>query len=288
METSSSHDSPSLPAHSNTQFAVWTFRHALHSMHAALRLLLLSSHNNNNTNSSTSSTSSSGSSSSHSAGFLHSVPTAVTSSAALGSLLQLLQQREILSTSSVQLSMAATLFGFARSRPFKSLSMLSQSVASNMATGSVVRVCGLVPKQQQLSMGSCSSLVNMANRGGRGRFLFSRALSSSSCCMNNPWPGFVGLQMDRFGARRREIVKLMDTSGRRAFRATPRAEAQGGRASVVAVVLSSLKHSCFCFCFGFAIWFAVLCGDDSPSSQCVMQRTAILFGFVFCGFKLMP
>jgi hypothetical protein len=96
----------------------------------------------------------------------------------------------------------------------------------------VVRVCGLVPKQQ-LSMGSRSSLVNMANRGGRGRFLFSRALSSSTCCMNNPWPGFVGLQMDRFGARRRDIVKLVDTSGRRAFRATPRAEAQGGRASVL-------------------------------------------------------
>jgi hypothetical protein len=81
-------------------------------------------------------------------------------------------------------------------------------------------------------------------------------------------------------------VKLVDTSGRRAFRATPRAEAQGGRASVVVVVLSSLKHSCFCF--GFAIWLAVLCRDDSPSSQCAMQRTAILFGFIFCGFKLMP
>ncbi len=246
METTSSPNSPSLPAYSNTQFAVWAVRHALHSMHAALRLLLLSSHNNNT---SSSSSSSSGSSSSHSAGFLLSLPTTFTSSAALGSLLQLLQQREILPASSVQLSMAATLFGFARSRPFKSLSMLSQSVASNMATGSVVRVCGLVPKQQQqLSMGSFSSLVNMANRGGRGRFLFSRALSSSSCCMNNPWPGFVGLQMDRFGARRREIVKLVDTSGRRAFRATPRAEAQGGRASVVAVVLSSLKQSCFWFC----------------------------------------
>jgi hypothetical protein len=254
-------------------------------MYAALRLLLLSSHNNNNTSSSSSS--SSGSSSSHPAGFLHSLPTAVTSSAALGSLLQLLQQREILSASSVQLSMPATLFGFARSRTFKSLSMLSQSVASNMATGSVVRVCGFVPKQQ-LSMGSCSSLVNMTNRGGLGRFLFSRALSSSSCCMNNPWPGFVGLQMDRFGARRREILNLVDTSGQRAFRATPRAEAQGGRASVVAVFLSSLKHSCFCFCFGFAIWFAVLCRDDSPCSQCAMQRTSILFGFVFCGFKLMP
>ncbi len=226
METTSSLNSPSLPAHSNTQFAVWAVRHALHSMHAALRVLLLSSHNNS------SSSSSSGSSSSHSAGFVHSVPTTVTSSAALGSLLQLLQQREILFASSVQLSMAATLFGFARSRPFKSLSMLSQCVASNMATGSVVRVCGLVPKQQ-LSMGSRSSLVNMANRGGRGRFLFSRALSSSTCCMNNPWPGFVGLQMDRFGARRRDIVKLVDTSGRRAFRATPRAEAQGGRASVL-------------------------------------------------------
>ncbi|CAK9270809.1 unnamed protein product [Sphagnum jensenii] len=225
METTSSPNSPSLPAYSNRQFAVWAVRHALHSMHAALRLLLLSSHN------SSSSSSSSGSSSSHSAGFLLSLPTTFTSSAALGSLLQLLQQREILPASSVQLSMAATLFGFARSRPFKSLSMLSQSVASNMATGSVVRVCGLVPKQQQqLSMGSFSSLVNMANRGGRGRLLFSRALSSSSCCMNNPWPGFVGLQIDRFGARRREIVKLVDTSGRRAFRATPRAEAQGGRA----------------------------------------------------------
>ncbi len=282
METSSSHNSPSLPAHTNSQFAVWAVPHALRSMRAALRLLLLSSH-------SSSSSSGSSSFSSHSAGFLHPVPTTVTSSVAVGSLLQLLQQREFLSTSSVQLSMAAALFGFARSRPFKALSMLSQSLASNMATGSVVRVCGLVPKQQQqLSMGYCSSLVNMANRSGRGRFLFSRALSSSSCCMNNPWPGFVGLQIDRFGARRREIVKLVDTSGRRAFRVTPRAEAQGGRASVVAVVVSSLKHSCFCFCFGFAIWFAVLCRDDSPSSQCTMQRTAILFGFVFCGFKLMP
>ncbi len=249
METTSSHNSPSLPAYSNSQFAVWAVPHALHSMHAALRLLLLSSHNNKN-NTSSSSSSSSGSSSSHSAGFLHSAPTTVTSSAAIGSLLQLLQQREFFPTSSVQLSMAATLFGFVRSRPFKSLSILSQSVASNMATGSVVRVYGFVPKQQ-LSMGSCSSLVNMANRGGPGKFLFSRALSSSSCCMNNPWPGFVGLQMDRFGARRREIVKLVDSSGRRAFRATPRAEAQGGRASVVAVFLSSLKHSCFFFFFWF-------------------------------------
>jgi len=65
----------------------------------------------------------------------------------------------------------------------------------------------------------------MANRGGGGRFLFSRALSSS--CIN-PWPGFSGFKLERFGARR-EVLKMVDKSGRRAFRATPRAEAQGGR-----------------------------------------------------------
>jgi hypothetical protein len=100
----------------------------------------------------------------------------------------------------------------------------------------------------------------MANRGGGGRFLLSRALSSS--CIN-PWPGFSGFKLERFGARREVlkmvVLKMVDKSGRRAFRATPRAEAQGGRASVVFVVFVVFflvffleavlwKGKCFC-CF---------------------------------------
>jgi hypothetical protein len=100
----------------------------------------------------------------------------------------------------------------------------------------------------------------MANRGGGRRFLFSRALSSS--CIN-PWPGFSGFKLERFGARR-EVLKMVDKSGRRAFRATPRAEAQGGRASVVFVVFVVFflvffleavlwKGKCFCCFLSFQI-----------------------------------
>ncbi len=129
---------------------------------------------------------------------------------------------------------------------------LSKSVALNMAVAGSGLVCGAAPKQQQLRMASCS--IIMANRGGSGRFLFSRALLSS--CIN-PWPGLVGLKLERFGARR-EVLKMLDKSGRRAFRAPPRAEAQGGRASVVFVFVVFFlvffleaflwKGKCFC-CF---------------------------------------
>lgn len=173
------------------------------------------------------------SSSSYTSGFRHdSHALALVARLGFGSFLLRFLSRSFIVICVFQSDMAATLFGCAAgSRAVKSFSnRLSKSVALNMAVAGSGLVCGAAPKQQQLRMASCS--IIMASRGGDGRFLFSRALSSS--CIN-PWPGFAGFKLKRFGARR-EVLKMVDKSGRRAFSATPRAEAQGGRASEVFVV----------------------------------------------------
>ncbi len=201
------------------------------------------------------------SSSSYTSGFGHdSHALALVACLGFGSLLLRFLPRSFIVICVLQSDMAATLFGCAAgSRAVKSFSnRLSKSVALNVAVAGSGLVCGAAPKQQQLQMASCS--IIMANRGGGGRFLFSRALSSS--CIN-PWPGFSGFKLERFGARR-EVLKMVDKSGRRAFRATPRAEAQGGRASVVFVVFVVFflvffleavlwKGKCFCCFLSFQI-----------------------------------
>ncbi|CAK9203336.1 unnamed protein product [Sphagnum troendelagicum] len=138
--------------------------------------------------------------SSYTSGFGHdSHALALVACLGFGSFLLRFLPRSFIVICVLQSDMAATLFGCAAgSRAVKSFSdRLSKSVALNVAVAGSGLVCGAAPKQQHLQMASCS--IIMANRGGGGRFLFSRALSSS--CIN-PWPGFSSFKLERFGARK--------------------------------------------------------------------------------------